>query len=276
MSWQKNALLLLSVTLMAGCSNGFQSATNANSKSVDTNLVSRLAQATPIANSNLSRVGNNFFLYNKIELKYNGAPVTLGQAGYYPIAAVETSTGYDVAWFWSGYGTYTVWSVDANGNYTGNLIGWVAGNTSAIWKYEIIFAQDLNGDGIIGMPPTPPTIPIYGYGSPVDSIGWDTSSCADNFPYPCQETTKTIIFRLFTAPPAQSIAVHDCTYAYYRANVGIYCAPGFSDHGVVGYISATQLPNTVPVYICGGSSLFSFVSSFAASECGIEGYAANP
>jgi hypothetical protein len=111
------------------------------------------------------QVGNNFFLYNKIELKYNGAPVILGSAGYYPIAAVATSTGYDVAWSWPGYG-YTVWSTDANGNYTGNLIGWVAGNTQTIRNYEIIFAADLNGDGIIGTPKTKvcSLAPYYNFG----------------------------------------------------------------------------------------------------------------
>jgi len=85
-------------------------------------------------------------------LKYNGANVGEGKFGSWtPIAAVETSSGYDVAWKNTGTGQYTVWSTDRNGNYKGNLTGGGASGTSyALESLEPVFHQDLNRDGVIG------------------------------------------------------------------------------------------------------------------------------
>jgi serralysin len=47
-----------------------------------------------------------------------------------------------------GTDNYTVWSTDANGNYTGNLTEIVSGGSSALESLETVFHQDLNGDGI--------------------------------------------------------------------------------------------------------------------------------
>ena len=44
-----------------------------------------------------------------------------------------------------------MWSTDSNGNYLSNLIGAVAGNSTALEDFETIFNQDLNGDGTIGI-----------------------------------------------------------------------------------------------------------------------------
>ena len=65
--------------------------------------------------------------------------------------------GYDVAWKDPVRGLYTVWSTDSNGNYLSNLIGAVAGNSTALESFETIFNQDLNGDGIIGIYVAPGT-----------------------------------------------------------------------------------------------------------------------
>src|SRR6202035_1738685 len=48
---------------------------------------------------------------------------------------------------------YTVWTTDNNGNYTGNLIGAVSGNSYALESLEPVFNQDLNGDGVTGLNP---------------------------------------------------------------------------------------------------------------------------
>src|SRR5262249_31713792 len=52
------------------------------------------------------------------------------------------------------------WSVDSNGNYLSNIVGVAAGNSTAVESQEPNFQQDLNGDGIIGVPghtnPAPP------------------------------------------------------------------------------------------------------------------------
>ena len=62
-------------------------------------------------------------------LKYNGANVTAGEFGAWtPIGAIQTASGYDVAWKNTGTGQYTVWSSDRNGNYKANLIGGRVGN----------------------------------------------------------------------------------------------------------------------------------------------------
>ena len=67
-----------------------------------------------------------------------------------PIGAVQTASGYDVAWEIPGANEYTVWTTDSNGNYISNLIGAVSG-TSLRWnRSRPIFNQDLNGDGVIG------------------------------------------------------------------------------------------------------------------------------
>ena len=82
-------------------------------------------------------------------LKYQGADVTAGEfGGWMPIGAVTDGNGYDVAWKNTSTNQYTVWTTDSNGNYTGNLIGAVSGNSYALKSLEPVFQQDLNGDGV--------------------------------------------------------------------------------------------------------------------------------
>ena len=107
--------------------------------------------------TSLVEVGNNFYL-NSIssgsgpELKYGGAAVVAGQFGAWtPIGAEQTATGYEVAWKVPGADQYTVWNTDSSGNYISN-IGAVSGTSSALESLETSFHQDLNGDGVIGVP----------------------------------------------------------------------------------------------------------------------------
>ena len=58
------------------------------------------------------------------------------------------------AWEIPGANQYSVWSTDSNGNYISNIIGQVSGTNTALEALEPIFGQDLNGDGVIGLPPT--------------------------------------------------------------------------------------------------------------------------
>jgi serralysin len=108
--------------------------------------------------TDLTQVGSNFYLYDAgvgPSLKFSGAAVVPGQFGaFVPIGAEQTATGYDVAWKVPGADQYTVWSTDSNGNYTGNIIGVVAGNSPALQSLEATFHQDLNGDTVIGVPIT--------------------------------------------------------------------------------------------------------------------------
>jgi hypothetical protein len=109
--------------------------------------------------TSLARLDNIYFLYaaggtTGPELQYNGAAVTSGKfGGWNPIGAVQTASGYDVAWQWSNSNLFTVWTTDSNGNYTGNLIGAVSGNSYTLESLESTFNQDLNGDGVTGLNP---------------------------------------------------------------------------------------------------------------------------
>jgi hypothetical protein len=47
---------------------------------------------------------------------------------------------------------YTVWNTDSSGNYISNAIGVVSGSSPALKSLETSFHQDLNGDGVIGVP----------------------------------------------------------------------------------------------------------------------------
>ncbi|HUB44321.1 MAG TPA: choice-of-anchor D domain-containing protein [Acetobacteraceae bacterium] len=101
----------------------------------------------------LASVGNAYVLEDTGGtgpiLQYQNSPVTVGQFGsnVVPIGAVQTATGYDVAWTVMGADEYVVWSTDINGNYTGSPTGVVPGESFALEDLEPTFGQDLNGDG---------------------------------------------------------------------------------------------------------------------------------
>ena len=115
--------------------------------------------AGPVVNAVPVEVGNEYYLYNSsgsdVALTYAGAIVTADQfGGWTPIAAVQTATGYDVAWQMTGTNKYTVWATDSSGNAIGNLTGPVSGTSYALESIESTFNQDLNSDGVIGVPAT--------------------------------------------------------------------------------------------------------------------------
>ena len=104
----------------------------------------------------LTEIAGNFYLYTSgsgPELQRGGAAVTDGEYGTWtPIGAVQVTGGYDVAWKDPSSGLYTVWSTDSHGNYLANLVPGVPGNSTALEALETTFHQDLNGDGVIGIP----------------------------------------------------------------------------------------------------------------------------
>ena len=71
-----------------------------------------------------------------------------------PIGAEQTATGYEVAWKLTGADQYTVWNTDSNGNFVSDTLGVVSGSSTALTSLESSFYQDLNGDGVIGLPTT--------------------------------------------------------------------------------------------------------------------------
>jgi hypothetical protein len=109
--------------------------------------------------TSLVEVGTNYFLYpvggsSGPELSQSGTPVVASSAGWTPIGAEQTASGYDVAWKVTGADQYSVWATDSSGNYTSNILGTVSGTSSALESLEPVFHQDLNGDGFIGDPIT--------------------------------------------------------------------------------------------------------------------------
>ena len=110
---------------------------------------------TDVATSLLA-IADNYYMYingSGPELKYSGAPVVVGEFGSIaPVGAIQTANGYDIAWKIPGTNEFTFWSTDSNGNYTGNLTDLVSGTSAVAEQFETIFHQDLNGDGVIGVP----------------------------------------------------------------------------------------------------------------------------
>jgi len=106
--------------------------------------------------TSLLHIADTYFIYvggTGPQLKYGGVGVTDGEFGTIaPIGAIQTASGYDVAWKIPGTSQFTFWTTDANGNYTSNLSGLVDGTSSTVESLEPIFHQDLNGDGTIGAP----------------------------------------------------------------------------------------------------------------------------
>jgi serralysin len=105
----------------------------------------------------LVQAGSNYFMNpvaggSGTELEYSGTPVTSGEFGAWtPIGAEATSTGYEVAWKNGSADQYDVWYTDKSGNYVSEL-GIVTGSNPSLQSLEPSFHQDLNGDGIIGLP----------------------------------------------------------------------------------------------------------------------------
>jgi hypothetical protein len=103
--------------------------------------------------TSLVAIGNDYYLGGSggsgPELLFGGAAVTAGQfGGWVPFGAVPTATGYDVAWELPGANQYVVWSTDANGNFLTNSAV-LPGTSTTLESYELVFNQDLNGDGAI-------------------------------------------------------------------------------------------------------------------------------
>ena len=91
------------------------------------------------------------------ELTFGGSPVTVGMwAGWNPVGAEQTSTGYDVAFYNASSATFNIWSTDSSGHYTANLASGISATSSTLENFETTFQQDLNNDGHVGPPPPPP------------------------------------------------------------------------------------------------------------------------
>ena len=118
--------------------------------------------------------GSNYFLQpnggSAVELSFGGAPVVAGQFDQYggnwvPIGAEQTANGYEVAWKVTGADKFTVWYTDNSGNYLSSAFDVASGTSATLESFEPSFQQDLNGDGTIGVPASPPPTVIEAFGS---------------------------------------------------------------------------------------------------------------
>ncbi|WP_325372116.1 cadherin-like domain-containing protein, partial [Bradyrhizobium sp.] len=115
----------------------------------------------------LVQVGNHYFLDSHTtgtgpEVMFGGAPLTVGEFAWTPIGTEQTSTGYEIALKYAAIGQYTVWNTDSSGNVTYDPSGNLSGTSEALEAYETSFHQDLNGDGVIGIPATTTVIESSG------------------------------------------------------------------------------------------------------------------
>jgi hypothetical protein len=141
-----------------------QSLTTVDKELLDALGFHTLTPATTVieafGSTSLVEVGNEYFLLNSSgagpSLKYGNGVYVAGEIGAWtPIGAEATATGYEVAWKVTGADQYTVWKADSNGNYVSSLVGVVSGSNPAFEALEPSFHQDLNGDGVIGVPTAP-------------------------------------------------------------------------------------------------------------------------
>ena len=135
----------------------------AGNTSLSSQAVSPVIGATVIeslGSTSLTKIGNNFYLFNSAgsgpELQKYGVNVVAGQFGAWtPIGAEQTASGYEVAWKNGTANQYIVWNTNGSGN-------WVSEGTytsSTLQSLEPSFHQDLNGDGVIGVPTSVTTTP---------------------------------------------------------------------------------------------------------------------
>ena len=112
--------------------------------------------------TSLNVIGNTYYLYSISSgtgpsLKFGTSPVTVGATGMWtPIGAEQSAGGYQVAFKVAGTDQYMIWNTDSTGTYLNSF----QGNGAAIASYESNFHQDLNGDGLIGLPDS--TIESFG------------------------------------------------------------------------------------------------------------------
>ena len=111
-------------------------------------------------------------------LTYGGAAVTMGMFGAWtPIGAEQTANGYQVAWRGAaGSDQYQVWDVNSSGAFRSNYAGVMASGNWIMKTVETTLRQDLNNDGLTGLPTSPYDIAINYSGDPGYQIFFDAAA----------------------------------------------------------------------------------------------------
>ena len=126
----------------------------------------------------LDQIGSNYFLDavsggTGPSVKYAGAPFDAStQVGAWtPIGAEQTANGYQIAWKVIGSDQYLVWNADSNGNYVSSATAVVSGSSAILEAFESSFHQDLNADGVSGIPAASVTVVEAAGSTKLDQIG---------------------------------------------------------------------------------------------------------
>ncbi|NLS75522.1 protease, partial [Bradyrhizobium brasilense] len=87
-------------------------------------------------------------------VKYAGTPFDASThvGAWTPIGAEQTANGYQIAWKVIGSDQYLVWNADSNGDYVSSATAVVSGSSTILEAFESSFHQDLNADGVSGIP----------------------------------------------------------------------------------------------------------------------------
>jgi serralysin len=114
--------------------------------------VSTTAVIESLGSTSLTEIANSFYLDSNSSgtgpaLTYGGTVIVASNmASWTAIGAEQTASGYEVAW--KNAGGYLIWNTDSNGNF----ISSANATSTSVESYETSFHQDLNGDGVIGVP----------------------------------------------------------------------------------------------------------------------------
>jgi serralysin len=148
----------ISLNVYSGTSTAFESLETSFHQDLNGDAVIGVPTAVieSLGSTSLVQVGNNYFFspgpgITGTELKISGAAVAAGQfAPYTPIGVEQTTGGYEVALQNAGTNQFSIWNTDSNGNFVSFNV--YSGTSAALESLETSFQQDLNGDGVIGVP----------------------------------------------------------------------------------------------------------------------------
>ena len=106
--------------------------------------------------TSLIKSGGDYFLGTTgPTLKYAGAAVTANTfPGLTPIGTEATANGFEVVLHDTAANQYDIWLTDSNGNINAIVANGLPGNSLQLESLETTFQQDLNGDGVTGLPAT--------------------------------------------------------------------------------------------------------------------------
>jgi len=140
-----------------------------------------VTQIEAVGQTRLVQVGDTYALVRgngvSPRLTYNGTIVTDGQFdGWTPIAAeTPTSVYYYVVWKHELTDQYKIWMTDAHGNMQHDY-GVMAGADWMLRTVEATVKQDINNDGMIGLPDSPYDISLNVYGDDIYDLYFEAAA----------------------------------------------------------------------------------------------------